>query len=434
MQLQKTIEKSVSYEGVGLHLGQKVKVILEPAPPDQGIIFIREDLPGSPGVKAKASNVVDNHRGTSIGEGDVKITTVEHILAALSGMEVDNVTIRMNGQEFPAGDGSALPWVELIKSAGCISQDAPRRFFKVEKPMWMQDNGRRLVVLPDDDFKITYVVDFPQSPLKSQFAEFVINKETFVNDIAPSRTFGFMQEVEDLKKRGLIQGGSLENAVVIDDKGVVNKEGLRFPNEPVRHKILDLIGDLYLTGRPLKAHVIAVKAGHLFNVRLAKELEKAMKNQEEKKKSKNHPFLTARDIEKILPHRYPFLLVDKILSMENGEIVGVKNFTINEPFFPGHFPGHPVVPAALIIEAMAQVAGIYLLSTSENQGKLAYFAGIDRARFRKPVFPGDQLVTRVKVINVKKTFGKYSGKVEAVSSVEGEKVAEAVFLFSLMER
>jgi len=429
MRWQKTIEKSVSYEGIGLHLGQKVKVTLEPAPPDEGIVFVREDLPGSPGIKAAAFKVVDNHRGTTIGEGDVKITTVEHILAALSGMGVDNVTIRMNGQEFPAGDGSALPWVELIKTAGVISQDVPRRFFKVDQPFWMEDNDRRLVVLPDDEFKITYVVDFPQSPLKSQFAEFIINKDTFINEIAPSRTFGFMKEVEDLKKKGLIQGGSLENAVVIDDKGVVNKEGLRFPNEPVRHKILDLIGDLYLIGRPLKAHVIAVKAGHLFNVRLAKKLEKLMK-----KDNKTGSGLSIKEIEKILPHRYPFLLVDKILSMEDGEIVGVKNFTINEPFFTGHFPGHPVVPAALIIESMAQVAGVYLLSTSENQGKLAYFAGIDKARFRKPVVPGDRLVTKIKVLSLKKTFGKSSGKVEATGFVEGEKVAEAIFLFSLVER
>jgi len=388
MRWQKTIEKSVSYEGIGLHLGQKVKVTLEPAPPDEGIVFVREDLPGSPGIKAAAFKVVDNHRGTTIGEGDVKITTVEHILAALSGMGVDNVTIRMNGQEFPAGDGSALPWVELIKTAGVISQDVPRRFFKVDQPFWMEDNDRRLVVLPDDEFKITYVVDFPQSPLKSQFAEFIINKDTFINE-----------------------------------------EGLRFPNEPVRHKILDLIGDLYLIGRPLKAHVIAVKAGHLFNVRLAKKLEKLMK-----KDNKTGSGLSIKEIEKILPHRYPFLLVDKILSMEDGEIVGVKNFTINEPFFTGHFPGHPVVPAALIIESMAQVAGVYLLSTSENQGKLAYFAGIDKARFRKPVLPGDRLVTKIKVLSLKKTFGKSSGKVEATGFVEGEKVAEAIFLFSLVER
>jgi len=425
MQPQKTIKRSVSYTGVSLHLGKEVKVTLEPATPDQGIVFIREDLPGSPGIKVAAAKVVSNERGTTIGEGSVKITTVEHILAALSGMGIDNITIKMDEQEFPAGDGSALPWVNLIQQAGIISQDVPKKFFKVREPFWIEEGDRRLVILPSEEFKITYTVDFPQSLLKAQFAEFVIDEKTFISEIAPSRTFGFIKEVEELKKRGLIQGGSLKNAVVIDDGGVINKEGLRFPNEPVRHKILDLIGDLYLTGRPLKGHIIAVKAGHLFHVKLAQKLEKLM----EREREKNH-FLNIKDIELILPHRYPFLLVDKILSMGEKEIVGVKNFTVNEPFFSGHFPGHPVVPAALIIEAMAQVAGVYLLSKSENQGKLAYFAGIDKARFRRPVMPGDQLITRVKILNLRKT----SGKVEATGTVEGKVVAEAYFLFSLVER
>lgn len=425
MQMQRTIKESVSYTGVSLHLGEKVKVTLEPASVNQGIVFIREDLPESPGIRAAGAKVVSNKRGTTIGEGEVKITTVEHILAALSGLGIDNVVIKMNGQEFPAGDGSALPWINLIQTAGIIDQDAPREFFEVKESFWIEDEDRRLVVLPNTQFKITYTVDFPRSPLKSQFAEFIIDEETFVKEIAPSRTFGFTREVEHLKERGLIQGGSLDNAVVIDDKGVINKEGLRFSNEPVRHKILDLIGDLYLTGRSLKAHIIAVKAGHLLHVKLANELEKFM--EKEKKRSKT---LDIRDIESILPHRYPFLLVDRITDMGEKEIVGVKNFTINEPFFTGHFPGHPVVPAALIIEAMAQVAGVYLLNKSENQGKLAYFAGIDKARFRKPVLPGDKLITRVKILNLRKT----TGRVEATSTVDGKPVAEARFLFSLVER
>jgi len=423
--MQRTIKRSVSYTGVSLHLGEKVKVTLEPAPVNQGIVFIREDLPGTPRVRAAGAKVVSNRRGTTIGEGSVKITTVEHILATLSGLGIDNIFIKMNGQEFPAGDGSALPWVNLIQTSGIVDQNAPKEFFKVKEPFWIEEGDRRLIVLPNEQFKITYTVDFPNSPLKSQFAEFLIDEETFIKEIAPSRTFGFMQEVEGLKEKGLIQGGSLENAVLIDENGVVNKEGLRFPNEPVRHKILDLIGDLYLIGRPLKAHIIAVKAGHLLHVKLASKLEKLM--QKEKKKN---GVLDIKDIESILPHRYPFLLVDKIVSMEDKEIVGIKNFTVNEPFFVGHFPGHPVVPAALIIEAMAQVAGVYLLNKSENQGKLAYFAGIDKARFRKPVMPGDQLVTKVKVLNLRKT----SGRVEAIATVNDKVVAEARFLFSLVER
>ncbi len=423
MDRQKTIGKVVSYKGVGLHMGKEVILTLEPASRDEGVIFIREDLPGAPQVSARTNSVTSNKRGTSIGDEKVRIHTVEHILAALAGLCIDNVKVRIDGEEIPAADGSALPFVRLIQEAGIILQDAPRRVFVVKEPLWMKEDARRLVVLPCSEFKITYTVDFPFSPLKSEFGEFTIDEDTFIQEIAPSRTFGFMEEVEQLKKAGLVQGGSLDNAVVIGKEGVINKEGLRFPNEPVRHKILDLIGDLYLLGGPIQAHIIAVKAGHLFNVKLVKKLENL-------KEEKALISLDINAINDILPHRYPFLLVDRILSLEDKEIVGLKNITINEPFFEGHFPGHPVVPAALIIEAMAQVAGVYLLNKTENQGKLAYFAGIDKARFRRPVVPGDQLITRVKILNLRKTVGR----VRAVSTVAEEVVAEAHFLFSLVKR
>ncbi|MEA1963876.1 MAG: bifunctional UDP-3-O-[3-hydroxymyristoyl] N-acetylglucosamine deacetylase/3-hydroxyacyl-ACP dehydratase [Candidatus Aerophobetes bacterium] len=420
--LQKTIKNSISYKGIGLHTGKEVTLTFQPAPPYQGVVFVREDLPNSPKVEARVNKAVSNTRGTAIGKGEVKVCTIEHILAALSGLGIDNINIKMNGEEIPAGDGSALPFVRLIQEAEVMEQSIPRDFFKVEKPLWIEEGDRRLIVLPDDNLRISYTVDFPRSPLKSQFAEFTITEETFIQEIAPSRTFGFMEEIEELRKKNLVQGGSLENAVVIDEKGVINKEGLRFLNEPVRHKILDLIGDLYLLGRPIKAHILAVKSGHLFNVKLVQRLEE-LKNVEKVS-------LDIRAIERILPHRYPFLLVDKILELGKKEIVGVKNFTVNEPFFGGHFPGHPIVPGALIIEAMAQVAGVYLLNKSENQGKLAYFAGIDKARFRKPVVPGDQLITKVEILNLRKT----TGRVQAVSKVGGKIVAEAVFLFTLVER
>ncbi len=423
MDRQKTIGKVVSYKGVGLHMGKEVILTLEPASRDEGVVFIREDLPGAPQISARTNSVTSNKRGTSIGDEKVRIHTVEHILAALAGLCIDNVKVRINGEEIPAADGSALPFVRLIQEAGIILQDAPRRVFVVKEPLWMEEDARRLVVLPCSEFKITYTVDFPFSPLKSEFGEFTIDEDTFIQEIAPSRTFGFMKEVEQLKKAGLVQGGSLDNAVVIGKEGVINKEGLRFPNEPVRHKILDLIGDLYLLGGPIQAHIIAVKAGHLFNVKLVKKLENL-------KEEKALISLDINAINDILPHRYPFLLVDRILSLEDKEIVGLKNITINEPFFEGHFPGHPVVPAALIIEAMAQVAGVYLLNKTENQGKLAYFAGIDKARFRRPVVPGDQLITRVKILNLRKTMGR----VQAVSTVAEEVVAEAHFLFSLVKR
>jgi len=424
MQLQRTIKNVVSFKGVGLHMGKEVTMTLEPAPVNSGIVFERKDLPGSPQIRARVDKVISNMRGTSIGEGEVKVYTVEHILAALSGLKIDNVIIKMDGEEVPAADGSALPFVELIKKAQIEEQKAPRSFFKVKEPFWLEEGNKRVMVLPDDKLKITYVVDFPHSPLKTQFAEFIIDEEAFIREIAPSRTFGFMEEVEELRKKGLIQGGSLENAVVIDKNGILNKKGLRFPNEPVRHKILDLLGDLYLLGEPIQAHILAIKSGHSFNIKLAQKLDSLRKEVKEK------VVLDVNAIQRILPHRYPFLLVDKIIEMGEREIVGIKNVTINEPFFNGHFPGHPVMPAALIIEAMAQVAGVYLLNKSENQGKLAYFAGIDKARFRRPVVPGDQLVTRVKILNLRRN----TGKVEAVSTVSGKKVAEAIFIFSLVKR
>lgn len=422
MPLQKTIEKRVSYRGIALHSGEETTLTLEPAPAGKGIVFIREDLTNSPQVAARVNKVVSNMRGTSLGEGKVRIRTVEHILAALAGLAIDNVRVKVDGEEIPAADGSALPFVKLIQKAGIVEQEFPRQFLEINEPLWIEEGDKRLIVLPSPGLKITYTVDFPHSPLKSQFVEFAIDEKIFIQEIAPSRTFGFMEEVEELKKKGLIKGGSLDNAVVIDKNGILNKEGLRFPNEPVRHKVLDLIGDLYLLGQPIKAHIIAVKSGHLFNVQLIQKLE-------ELKSKKRNP-LNINDIEKVLPHRYPFLLVDKILEQSEKEIVGVKNVTINEPYFVGHFPGHPVVPAALIIEAMAQVAGVYLLSESENRGKLAYFAGIDKARFRKPVVPGDQLITRVKVLNLRRS----TGKVQAISLVNGKVVAEAEFLFSLVKR
>ncbi len=423
MDKQKTVGRIVSYKGVGLHMGNDVTLTLEPASVDEGVVFIRRDLPGEPEISARTNRVTSNKRGTSIGDEKVRVHTIEHILAALAGLAIDNVRVGIDGEEVPAADGSALPFVKLIQEAGTEVQDAPCRVFTLKEPLWMEEDARRLIVLPCSEFKITYTVDFPFSPLKSQFGEFTIDEDTFIREIAPSRTFGFMEEVEELKKAGLVQGGSLENAVVIGKEGIINKEGLRFPNEPVRHKILDLIGDLYLLGVPIRAHIIAVKAGHLFNVKLVDKLESL-------REDKEVISLDINAINDILPHRYPFLLVDRILSLKDKEIVGLKNITINEPFFKGHFPGHPVVPAALIIEAMAQVAGVYLLGKTENQGKLAYFAGIDKARFRRPVVPGDQLVTRVRILNLRKTMGR----VEAVSTVADEVVAEAYFLFSLVKR
>jgi len=425
MEMQRTIKNFVSYKGIGLHTGKEVTITLRSAPVGQGVIFVRQDLPGSPRVEARASKVVGNMRGTTLGDKGVQVRTVEHILAALWGLGVDNVIIRMDGEEVPAGDGSALPFVKLIQKAGRIEQDKARDIFRVKEPLWMEQGEKALIVLPSDKLKITYTVDFPYSYLRSQFVSFTLNEEIFVQEVAPSRTFGFMKEVETLRERNLIKGGSLKNAVVFNEKGVVNKEGLRFTNEPVRHKVLDLMGDLYLTGGPLMGHIIAVKSGHLFNVKLAQKLEEIRDREKGEVIS-----LDINAIRRILPHRYPFLLVDRIISLKENKVVGIKNFTIDEPFFEGHFPQHPVVPGAIIVEAMAQIAGVYLLYKSENRGKLAYFGGINKAKFRKPVFPGDQLVTKIEILNLRKT----TGKVRAEGRVDGKIVAEAEFVFSLVKR
>ena len=425
MELQRTIKNFVSYKGIGLHTGKEVTIILKSAPVGQGVVFVRQDLPGSPGVQAKASKVIDNMRGTTLGDKGVQIRTVEHILAALWGLGVDNVIIEMDEEEIPAGDGSALPFVKLIQKAGIIEQDKARDVLQIKEPLWMEEGEKALIVLPSDKLKITYTVDFPHSYLGSQFVSFTLDEEIFVREIAPSRTFGFIKEVETLRERNLIKGGSLENAVAFDEKGVVNKEGLRFSDEPVRHKVLDLMGDLYLTGGSLLGHIIAVKSGHLFNVKLAQELEKIRDKENGEAIS-----LDINAIQQILPHRYPFLLVDKIISLKENEVKGIKNFTIDEPFFEGHFPQHPVVPGAIIVEAMAQIAGVYLLYKSENRGKLAYFGGINKAKFRKPVFPGDQLITKIEILNLRKT----TGRVRAEGRVGGKIVAEAEFVFSLVKR
>ena len=425
MEFQKTIKNFVSYRGIGLHTGKEVTITLHPAPVGQGVVFVREDLPGSPQIQAKASKVIDNMRGTTLGDGRIQVRTVEHILAALWGLGIDNVTIRMDGEEVPAGDGSALPFVELIQKAEIVKQDKARDIFPVKEPIWMEEGEKALIVLPYERLKITYTVDFSHYSLRSQFISFILDEKIFVREIAPSRTFGFVKEVETLRKRNLIKGGSLENAVIFDEKGVINKEGLRFPDEPVRHKILDLMGDLYLAGGPLRGHIIAIKSGHLFNVKLAQRLEEIRNTERERGLS-----LDINAIQQILPHRYPFLLVDRIISLKEDEVIGVKNFTIDEPFFEGHFPRHPVVPAAIIVEAMAQVAGVHLLYKSENRGKLAYFGSINKAKFRKPVFPGDQLVTKIKILNLRRS----TGRVRAEGRVEGKVVAEAEFVFSLIER
>ena len=435
MESQRTIKRKIAYSGIGLHTGNETTITFIPAPVDTGVKFVRTDLSNKPEIPADITHVVDIARGTTIGRGEVKIHTVEHILASLAGFKIDNLIIELNANEPPVGDGSALPLVKILNESGVELQNEPKRYYNLKEPCWAAENGALLVVLPAPEFKLSFTIDYNHPALGAQFASFNIDEETFTRQIASARTFCFLHEVESLQRRGLIKGGSLENAVVIGEKNILN-ETLRFPDEFVRHKILDLMGDLFLLGLPLKAHVIAVKSGHALNVKLVRKMKKFEQKSKEGAISRatsdmpSSPPLDIGEIQKILPHRYPFLLVDKILELEvDKRAVGLKNVTGNEYFFTGHFPEHPVMPGVLVVESMAQVAGTLMLSKPENRGKLAYFMGINNVKFRQPVKPGDQLLVEVKVIRLKTR----TGKIRAKAFVDGKVVAEAELMFSLVQ-
>ena len=438
MEKQRTIKQPAVYSGVGLHTGNETTITFQPAPPNSGLRFVRTDLDQAPEIPCDIDHVIDITRGTTLGNDSIKVHTVEHILAAIAGLSIDNLRIEVNANEPPVADGSSLPFVQKLQEAGVIEQDAPKRYFELKEPLWLSfEDDVYLVILPANELKITYTVSYEHPLLKSQFASFEVNNGVFASEIAPARTFCFLHEVELLRQQGLIKGGTLNNAVVIGDDTILN-DTLRFDNEFVRHKILDLIGDLYLLGQPIKAHLIVVKSGHASNVKLVQKLRQLAKRREvsagiSRPASLPQPVsapLDIRRIQQILPHRYPFLLVDRILELvEDKRAVGIKNVTANEHFFVGHFPGHPVMPGVLLIEAMAQVAGVLMLSKSGNEGKLAYILGIDNAKFRKTVVPGDQLRVEVEVKRLKER----TGKVQTYAYVEDKVVAEAELTFSLVD-
>ena len=460
---QQTIKEPVSYKGIGLHTGKRVTITFRPADINTGIRFVRMDLPKHPSIQADIDHVIDVSRGTTLGDGDVRVSTVEHVLSALAGMQIDNLIVELDSEEAPVGDGSALPIVDVLIKAGIEEQDSPKDYLIIEDTISYSDKQRGvdIVVLPSDDYRITFMIDYKNPALGTQYTSMYSLEDEFVSDYAPARTFGFLSEVEALREEGLIQGGSLDNAVVIVDKevdekelayfknlfgikkrvcvgknGTINNVKLRYENEFVRHKTLDLIGDLFLLGVPLQAHILAARSGHAANVELVKKIRQVYEKKQITSKYQEirtrDIFLDIRAIQKIMPHRYPFLLVDRIVDLEpRKRVIGLKNVTINEPFFDGHFPGHPIMPGVLIVEAMAQVGGVLLLNTVEEpERKLVYFIGLDGVRFRKPVFPGDQIRFELEMLKFRSNTCKMEGK----AFVSGDLVAEATLMASVVDK
>ena len=464
-QKQRTIKTETSFTGVGLHTGNESTITFKPAPEGHGFKFVRADVDGKPEIPALVDYVVDLSRGTTLGLNGVKVHTVEHVLSALVGLEIDNCIIELTANEPPVGDGSAMPYVNALLEAGIQIQTENREIFNLKEMIRFKNEEKEIeiVALPNDDYRITVMIDYANPALGSQHTGLFDFQNEFVKDFAPARTFCFLSELQMLRREGLIQGGALDSGIVIEDKeitgeeldeiqemfdldskplkgekGIFNNQELRFKNEPARHKLLDIIGDLALVGVPVNAQVLAARPGHASNIEVAKLIRKQYLAQKEKEKYNPNKISNIEfdilKIQEILPHRYPFLLLDRIMNidLEEGSLIALKNVTINEPFFPGHFPGKPVMPGVLILEAMAQAGGVLIYATQGEEvtrGKKAFFMSINNAKFRKPVLPGDQLVFEVKLIQ--KKFGAF--KFEAKAFVSEQLVTQSELQAALVE-
>jgi UDP-3-O-[3-hydroxymyristoyl] N-acetylglucosamine deacetylase/3-hydroxyacyl-[acyl-carrier-protein] dehydratase len=428
-EFQHTLAADISVNGVGIHSGQTVEMTLKPAEPNTGIYFQRVDLPGKPTVKADVDNVVETTRSTTIEANGARVSTIEHLMAALVGCGVDNAVVEINAPEVPILDGSSAPFVEAILQVGTQRQDAAKVWYTLQHNISFVDEGKKveMVALPYHEYRINTLIDFNSPVLGTQHAA-ISNLDQFAQDIAPCRTFCFFHELEYLLDHNLIKGGDINNAIVVVDRpvtdtqvqriakvfqkedvrvvegGILNNLDLRFPNEPARHKLLDVIGDLALVGFPFKAHIIANRPGHSSNVAFAKKIKEHIKKNKNKLAIPAYdpntpPVMDVHAIEKKLPHRYPFLLVDKIIELTEKHVVSIKNVTYNEPFFQGHFPGNCVMPGVLLVEALAQTGGLLTIPDDPENDYDTYFLKIDNCKFKNKVVPGDTLILKMELMN-----------------------------------
>jgi UDP-3-O-[3-hydroxymyristoyl] N-acetylglucosamine deacetylase/3-hydroxyacyl-[acyl-carrier-protein] dehydratase len=444
---QQTLNRPAEFAGIGLHSGNRVNMSILPAPANTGVRFRRIDLEGRPEIEARVENVTETNRSTTIAKGNVKIHTVEHVLAALAGFGIDNAIIELDSSEPPIGDGSSREFSKVILAAGIVPQAEKRELFIPTEPIELESGETVMTLLPDDGFKIT-CTSADRNGRFTQFYSVDLTPKTWERELAHARTFCFFEEIEQLIKNNLIKGGCLENAIVIREDAVLTTEPLRYPEEFVRHKMLDIVGDLSLAGKPIRGHLIAIKPGHATNCEFARlivaHMNKPLRaarafgppptgNGAEKKDSSSaaraNVALNSVEIQRLLPHRYPMLMVDCITKIEENRIEAIKNVTVNEPYFQGHFPGHPIMPGVLQLEAIAQTGGLLMMKLGGTAGQLAYFMAADSVKWRKPVLPGDVLCIEVELM---KTRGKIC-KAKGVCKVAGEIVSEAEVTFMLRE-